>query len=188
MPNWCQNNVTFSHTEKEMIDRIYNAADNDTLFSSFIPVPPELSDTMHGYLGDDNEQQKLIEQQEANTKQYGYPSWYEFCLGEWGTKWDASGLSINNVYDNEPDDIHSITLSFNTAWSPPIEFYETLYDKFGVKIEATYFESGLCFCGRYSNGTTIEYTWNDIESARTNIPVDLNEEYYIIENMEEYEE
>lgn len=36
MPNWCQNNVTFSHTEKAMIDRIYNAADDGKLFRSFL--------------------------------------------------------------------------------------------------------------------------------------------------------
>ena len=34
MPNWCQNNVTFSHTEKAMIDKIYNAADDGKLFRS----------------------------------------------------------------------------------------------------------------------------------------------------------
>ena len=188
MPNWCQNNVTFSHTEKAMIDKIYNAADDGKLFRSFIPVPQQLSDTINGYLGDDNEQQKLLEQQALNTKQYGYPTWYEFCLSEWGTKWDASDLEINDLYDNNPDDIHHITLSFSTAWSPPIEFYETLIDQLGFEIEATYYEGGCGFCGRYVNGTNTEYTWNDLKSARQNIPVDLDEEYCITEMLEEYEE
>lgn len=50
-----------------------------------------------------------------NIQVYGFPTWYEWCNNEWGTKW--------NAYDCEelPDGI-----AFNTAWCFPAPVIETL--------------------------------------------------------------
>jgi hypothetical protein len=72
-------------------------------------------------------------------------SWYTHNINAWGTKWDVTGGDV--VKKSK----HSITLVFDTAWSPPLNFYEFLYDnEWGV--EAHYYESGMNFVGRWFNG------------------------------------
>ena len=39
MPNWCTNNVSFTHDNPEMIAKIEQAATNQNLFESFVPSP-----------------------------------------------------------------------------------------------------------------------------------------------------
>lgn len=43
-----------------------------------------------------------------NYKEYGAINWYNWCVANWGTKWNASDTEI---WDD--------TISFNTAWSSP---------------------------------------------------------------------
>lgn len=52
-------------------------------------------------------------------------NWYNFNVREWGTKWDA--------YDIQPDDYSPTdtqwTISWNSAWSPPIPVFEAMVDQ-----------------------------------------------------------
>ena len=70
------------------------------------------------------------------------PNW---CVENWGTKWEAKDTTINKK------DTNTIELSFNTAWSPPINFYKTMINN-GFEIKAVYKESGLMFIGQFING------------------------------------
>lgn len=60
----------------------------------------------------------------SNYERYGYCTWYNWCVDNWGTKW--------NVYDDvdvEIDSDNECIITFNTAWSPPrgiIEEYSKL--------------------------------------------------------------
>lgn len=45
-----------------------------------------------------------------NLKRYGYKDWYDWSVVNWGTKWNATTISVN-------DDIEEI--EFDTAWSMP---------------------------------------------------------------------
>lgn len=44
----------------------------------------------------------------TNIKEYGHATWYEWCIENWGTKWDASRV----CYDEN-------RIVFETAWSSP---------------------------------------------------------------------
>lgn len=45
-----------------------------------------------------------------NIRRYGYPSWYEWCIAKWGTKWNACSTCVT---DND-------TVTFCTAWDSPV--------------------------------------------------------------------
>lgn len=81
--------------------------------------------------------------------------WYNENINNWGTKWDATDLVIED--DNEKNYIH---LTFSTAWSPP----ETLYNKLtkqGYTVEATFCEQGNDFIRFYRDGEFKSEPLND---------------------------
>lgn len=154
MPNWCQNQITINHTNPEMMEQVRDVVnqvgDNKQgLLEKFLPCPKELRDTIAGYLSGD-EQIALEAKEKNNLLQYGHKNWYDWCLANWGTKWD---IDLENVIENDDG---SISASFDSAWSPPIEAYDTLRD-LGFDIVAYYAEPGMCFAGKWDNGVDEYY-------------------------------
>ena len=143
MPNWCYNTITINHSNPEMMNKFKDIVNDDTgLLQSFIPCPEELLDD---------------EQQENhNIETYGYKTWYDWRIANWGVKWD-----ITLEYPTENDD-GSITVSFDSAWNPPIKAYEKLQE-LGFSIVAYYAEPGMRFAGKWDNGDD-EY-YNDAKDA-----------------------
>ena len=62
------------------------------------------------------EEWNLGRQAFRNTLQYGAAAWYDWCIENWGTKWNAYGLEENGEQDLVDE---SPTVSFQTAWSAP---------------------------------------------------------------------
>jgi len=184
MPNWCANSVTLRHTDPAMIVRAQRAFEESRLLDEFIPVPTDLTDTVSGSLGDAEAQQALEEKQARNKAQYGYTTWYDFCIGEWGTKWDVGGGDIVDQGSNH------ITFSFDSAWSPPTEAYSKLISALDFEVDAMYYEPGIAFCGHYDNGDDNYYELDGMtaEEVRNDIPLELDEYFGISDNMEEWEE
>lgn len=52
-----------------------------------------------------------------NIQKYGCTTWYDWCVNNWGTKWNAC-----NTYINECEDC----IEFETAWSAPIPIYQKM--------------------------------------------------------------
>lgn len=50
------------------------------------------------------------------------PYWYGWNVSNWGTKWDASDVEVNSGF--------IVEVTFNTAWSPPINAIQALARKF----------------------------------------------------------
>lgn len=173
MPNWCENSLRLKHENPEMISKIVESLENDKgLFGLFVPIPKELEETPASFSSD--------EKQENNLKEFGYANWYEFCLDNWGTKWD-----ITETYFDVSDDLKEIFISFDTAWSPPIKFYEKL-EKLGFSVDAFYVEYGNLFCGRFTDGTDDYYEIPlTIEETEKLIPSDILDEFNIIENCDD---
>lgn len=186
MPNWCNNDLVLSHKDSKMIDRAIAAFNEEKFFNEFVPRPIALD-------SDDNlwkvnpeyfmELQELKKQ--LNIKHYGYPSWYEWNLANWGTKWDSGGQDhiINRISENK------IECSFDTAWSPPIDFYKRMAE-LGFEIDAQYYECGMMFCGSfyYTSEDGISDDHYTIEEATPewvlkNIPKDIDEAFAISEQM-----
>jgi hypothetical protein len=181
MPNWCYNGVTLRHNDPAMIDR---AQHSDGLLSEFLPTPQPLLDTTAGSFGD-TERQALLEAKEAdNVKQFGYKNWYDWNVANWGTKWD---VKLDNV---EREDDNTLTASFDSAWSPPIEAYQKL-EELGFEIEAKYYEPGMAFCGTYnaeSGEDTFELGGLTADTVRDAIGEELDDYFGISEEMAQYDE
>jgi hypothetical protein len=187
MPNWCSNTLTLTHEDRKMISRAVKATKNDTLFNEFVPCPQALSDTTEGSFGDKLEQARLNDIRENNRRTYGYSSWYDFAIGEWGTKWDISGG--NDSYKiKKVDSGYSVTLHFDTAWSPPINFYDKLVE-LEFTVDAMYYEPGVNFCGQYYDGSDETFELNDLssEEVRDQLPSELDEMFGISDQIAEWE-
>lgn len=143
MPNHCANSLKITATTPEARELLATIraginAEQPKLFQVIDPCPAELLDTRKGYPKDDREA--------VNVEKFGFPTWYEFNTTRWGTKWDAYEI------DTLADEGNTLTLSFETAWSPPVSIYATLHAR-GFDVEATFCESGSDFIGYWKNGT-----------------------------------
>ena len=187
MPNWCSNTLTLVHEDRKMISRAVKAAQKDALLNEFVPCPDALNTTVEGSYGDPAEQAEHVAKQEHNRQTYGYSSWYDFAIGEWGCKWDISNGGSDYKIEKVSDG-YSVTLSFDTAWSPPIKFYDKLVE-LEFKVDAMYYEPGVNYCGQYFDGQDETYELSDLtsEEAQETLPTELDEAFGISEQIAEYE-
>jgi hypothetical protein len=166
-----------------MLVRAKEALDRGEFLNEFIPVPQELTDTVSGFMGDGEEQRKLEAQQKANVEKYGYSTWYDYCVGEWGTKWDTGEQGNTDI---SPDG-RILHTGYDTAWSPPIAAYEKLLE-LGFRVKAMYFEPGMGFAGIWEDGIDDCYSdWGDSNGAKATLPTELDDCFGISESQAEYE-
>ena len=182
MPNWCNNSVEIYHADPAMIERVRKGFDDGGLFSELLPCPQELTDTVSGFMGEDK-QAAHEAQQKANLEKYGYANWYDYCVNEWGTKWDV-GADGNPAQDIPG----GLMLGFDSAWSPPIGAYEKLTEQ-GFRIRAMYYEPGMAFAGVWEEGQDDYYDYSGLDSAgiAEALPVELDEAFGISESAAEWE-
>jgi hypothetical protein len=182
MPNWCNNSVEIYHEDPAMIERVREAFNKGALLNEFIPVPESLQ-IVAGSVGDPDEQKKLLEDTERNRQVHGYGNWYDFCVNEWGTKWDI-GADGNPAQDIPG----GLMLGFESAWAPPCAAYEKLTEQ-GFRIRAMYYESGMAFAGIWEEGNDDYYEYGGLDSAgiAEALPVELDEAFGISESAAEWE-
>lgn len=180
MPNWCSNSAVLKHKDPTFITRAREGIMSKGLLGEFIPVPKDLIETVAGSFSDSEEQKQLEIQTAYNLKNYGYANWYDFCVSEWGTKWDITG---------DCQDIEGgLMINFDSAWSPPVEAYNKLMSM-GFEIEAFYYEPGVGFVGEWIDGNDNCYTIHGNSVwVQENIPEHLDEAFAISENMAQWEE
>ena len=185
MPNWCNNYLELEHEDPTMITRAKAAFDEGKLLEEFVPVPASLH-IVAGRVGDDTDpkQIELEAQEKANFEAHGYATWYDYCVNEWGTKWDVGADGQATV--TSPN---TITMGFDSAWAPPIAAMEKFQD-LGFKVKLVYWESGMCFAGIYDeNGDDyLDYTDMSADEVEAAINPELDECMCIVENLREWEE
>ena len=181
MPNWCYNTVELTHEDPKMIARARSAFLDRGLLNEFVPIPEELKITA-GYLGEGAEQAALEAQEASNLEKHGYRNWYDYCVNEWGTKWDVTGQEVNDIPNG-------VILTFDSAWAPPTGAYDKLLD-LGFEVRAMYYEPGMGFCGVWDNGQDDEYSLGGLNSDEVAelLPPELDEAYGISESIAEYED
>lgn len=175
MPNWCANVLTLEHEDPAMITRAKDAFARGEFCNEFIPCPQELHE-----VDAPNRDEKSAE---ALLEKYGYSDWYSFQTNEWGTKWDFGTDDGINAFDD-----NSLTVYFDSAWSPPIAMMEKL-EELGFNVDLMYNEPGMAFCGRYVDGYDdfYEYGGMNSEEVTATIPSEVDEAFCISENMDEWE-
>jgi hypothetical protein len=105
-------------------------------FAGILPCPDELRATASPFRGDDATRDRLV-------AAYGHTNWYDWCVANWGTKWDVGGDA--ELLDLQPD---CVRLRFDTAWGPPIEWTvgaTRLHPEVTIRVEA--FEPGCDLVG-----------------------------------------
>ena len=186
MPNWCNNSVELYHNDPAMIERARTAFNDGRLLDEFIPVPKDLH-IVAGSVGDQYspEQKKLEEDTARNLAVHGYGNWYDYCVNEWGTKWDVGGDDYNEPQQDSPN---KITMAFDSAWAPPTAAMDKFMD-LGFSVRLYYYEPGMCFAGIYSEDGDDFYELGDMnsEQAKEELPEVLDEMFGISECMAEYE-
>jgi hypothetical protein len=144
MPNWCENKLII-RADRQMIEQIsadaeHKGFDNDgptTLdFRKIIPEPKYPDDQ----------------------------AWYEWRCENWGTKWNATG--ITRTIDISGDK-GTLTYTFDTAWSPPLRIYQAIIHKYKtICMEVYYFEGGCDFAGLIVQNESGEVEQEHINSCR----------------------
>ena len=182
MPNWCNNNLTLTHEDPAMIKRAYDALERGEFLNEFIPVPQDLKDTVSGSMGEDHREAHEA-QQKANREKHGYSNWYDFCVGEWGTKWDVGGDGQTDIH---PDG-KMLHTTFDSAWSPPVNAYVKL-EELGFGVNAMYYEGGMAYAGAYGEGGDEEINLEGMsaDDVENHYP-EIDEAFGISESMREYE-
>jgi len=131
-------------------------------FHALYPVPKEV--LLAPY--DPNGLKKAAEQ---------YPEWfsrfpnliagYDWENKNWGCKWGASDTYVSDDYRENGEDA-TICYSFDSAWSPPVMFIETISPLWPtLTFDMEYSEPGMCFAGQivYLNGEVIHEEEREIE-------------------------
>lgn len=98
-----------------------------------------------------------------NIRDFGAPTWYDWCISNWGTKWNAYGYSEDTIDYHDGD-----TLYFQTAWSAPHPILEKLTQMFpDIRLEHEWADEDIGQnCGRcsYQNGERIEEYYPESEA------------------------
>ncbi|WP_024861310.1 LPD28 domain-containing protein [Ruminococcus flavefaciens] len=177
MPNHVTNVISFSG-DKSRISAMLKEIQNDEHgigsvdFEKILPMP----DTVYnGSLG--------IHEREL----YGENNWYDWRIGNWGTKWNSYGYTENTTFQDGK-------IKFLTAWSAPHPILQKLSEMFpDVKMEHEWADEDIGRnCGRYVyyDGERVEEYFPEsqkecLEFAAKVMDVSLEEDYALYLNASE---
>lgn len=180
MPNWCNNVAIFEHENESILRELVAAYNDGATMQTLYPCPAELKDTMSGFLGAGTPEQAALEAKEQeNMTRYGAKNWYDWCVENWGTKWDfGRDVEYNGnkaKIKKRKNGTKYVELSFDTAWGPPLGFYAHAHDTLGFEVRAYFFEPGMGFVGATHNGdeNVINIREFDEEWLADNVPEKL---------------
>ena len=105
----------------------------------------------------------------------------------WGTKWDVNteNLEIHEISGGRME----ISGSFDSAWGPPIECFQTYLEaNEDVTIHLDYFEPGMQFYGSFSRDGSVHEEFADISEVPDDIREDWNMEMWYEQDEDGEEE
>jgi hypothetical protein len=213
MPNWCDNTIIvtgkvqdvkkFAEAFKGLPARFkddlsYDHKEPMECFNALYPIPEDVLE--RGYYANLNMgmaefRETIIGPSKPRVALDGY----HWSIRYWGTKWDVYGqinVSGLDLFENaDPDNEIELVYSFDTAWSPPINWLVKVAKDFPEnKFELRYYEPGCGFAGSIIvKGDEIlsdnEYTYaSDSVAYKTFIEEVLGYENEFYEEDEEFEE
>ena len=169
MPNHCHNRVTFYSDDTTAILKLHkvfsralknddNTETTNTVFGEFVPEPdwtkvPLTENTVKEYSWDRarGEVGELPVMSDDPMKGLHFPStgiqddrWYNWRCANWGTKWDAYSMEIDEV-----DMPHGFEVTFETAWSPPEEIHSAISEQFDDLSMSWFYDEPGCEVAGY---------------------------------------
>ena len=151
MPNWCYNRITVygSEESEKKLKEIEKIFEKENPFNEIFPIPD-----FKNIPNEKGELPKLEQMKNPDGsiawETYNFPDgknddrWYSWRLDNWDTKWEASEVEF------ECDDSEILTVTFDTAWSPPEGVMTKLREKFpDVSFQCFYDEPGCESAGYY---------------------------------------
>ena len=151
MPNWCENMLVIKSDKKNkeavkdmkklksLLDKNLKHYDDGKphgLLHAIMPLPSEL---------------------EGTQAPKDEPNWYDWCVDNWGTKWDVD-CDLHSIGD------HRMEFEFNSAWGPPIPWLEQVAKLFpNLFLCISYDEPGMGFRGCACGTGEIEDICEDYE-------------------------
>lgn len=115
-------------------------------FNKIIPMPKELDVTLKSIDPLTKEGQALQKKYDDNLASFGFQSWYDWSLKNWGTKWNSYSVEF-----------HANLVQMKTAWYPPGPVIQELARLIHEDIRMTYVDEAYEFWGEsffYGNGNT----------------------------------
>jgi len=204
MPNHCTNMLTSTgdKTIGEII-KPYLSDDGKTIdCEKIIPMPEGIAKT-HEFstleiiskvrtpeeTAEHDAQRDALHEQ--NEKDYGYPSWYEWCVDNWGTKWGIYDCwTLEEVSEVNP--LEAIqTISFQTAWSPPIPILIKLSQLTGQPLRLSYYDEAWMFGGVTTaepDGSSCEELYEKPEDCPEHLMEELDVAFYLNNDEDDEDE
>jgi hypothetical protein len=103
---------------------------------------------------------------------------YGNAVNTWGTKWDVNTDGME--FEDHGDGTATLSGWFDSAWSPPIEAFNTLAgDLDSCYIELYYFEPGMAFVGFWSSEGGDDHYEIDPDAEDMGIPEYLEEHFNV---------
>lgn len=158
MPNWCSNSIVINGTKEEInaLENLLASGKGDFDFNLFLPYPQEFK-----VLDDAYAAAKAADVPWNKLPKDGYnQGGYEWCIYNWGTKWNAVSPSSKRV------DEENLSAWFDSAWSPPLGVIQAMSAMFpNLTITINYREEGMDFEGfaTHLKGDVIESGEHEIE-------------------------
>ena len=100
-------------------------------------------------------------------KKYGVSNWYDWCLINWGTKWDCYNVGEWGV-DSETS---AATIYYETAWSPITIFWQTISQKYpDCEFRHEFADEGGGFLGKKHTEESIKKIVEGVKKFRESNP------------------
>ena len=143
MPNWCNNDISLVHDDKEKLKEVEKIlktnVEGECKFFNYCKEEPDYEKTIV------KETYPEISGQEFCTDDKR--KWWHWRVQNWGTKWNIDPVLEDRI--TRDDDY--LGFMCETAWSPPLEALIALEEK-GFKVTCEYYEMGCAFVGKYETG------------------------------------
>lgn len=96
----------------------------------------------------------------TNRAKFGHDDWYSWSCAVWGTKWNAYD---GRIEERREGDIVTLICRFDTAWSPPQPWFETLLERLDGNLSEDFTVSGAAH--DEGHGFYAEYSRDGIEEG-----------------------
>ena len=150
MPNWVRNIVSVQN-EKAIQETLSKENGRDLFdFQKIIPMPEELDESSDRYIKNLSIEEKLLFIKETG----GIDNWYDWCVKNWDTKWNAAETVV----------LSNKKVMFDTAWSAPFNIFKELSKKYHTKVKVRYADEGITENSGtiiYEDGVEIDYKEGD---------------------------